>query len=147
LSGAARRPEWRELALGTQNVREHSSAEKTKLAAFCDDLLRTADGASNAGASSACEPSLFAVVGGHLPPVVEVKGQEKGNVVLCNTSSRLPLKPSRQSLRGLIQPIIETGKPCLARARPSRHLSERRQVDAVEASQPVSFGELPCRSA
>jgi hypothetical protein len=52
----------------------------------------------------------------------------------------LPLEPSRQSLRGLIQPIIETGKPRLARAGPSRHFSERRQVDAVEASQPVSFG-------
>lgn len=59
----------------------------------------------------------------------------------------MPLEPSRQSVRGLMQPIIETGKPCHATAGPSRHFGERRQVNAVEASQPVSFGQFPRRSA
>src|SRR5215510_1009710 len=73
-----------------------------------------------------------------LPPFAAPKGQEKGNVVLCPTPLRVPLEPSRQSLRGLIQPIIETGKPCVAKAGASRHFDERRQMDAIEAAQPVS---------
>jgi len=91
--------------------------------------------------------SLCAAACRRLLPFGAPKGQEKGNAVLCTTTSRLPLEPPRQSLRGLIQPIIETGKPCLAKAGPSRHVSERRQVDAVEPSQPVSFGQLPGRPA
>jgi hypothetical protein len=73
-------------------------------------------------------------------PLVQRKGKKRANILVRTLLSGLPLEPSRQPLRRLIQPIIETGKPCLARAGPSRHFSERRQVDAVEASQPVSFG-------
>jgi hypothetical protein len=76
--------------------------------------------------------------------LVATEGQEEGTVDLADAFARSRVTPEspRQLPRGPIQTIVEAREPRLAGPRSSCDLGKRCQVDAVEPSQLMLFGEL-----